>query len=138
MPLHHIFFKAEIRSNTVILLMTIGLRSINYRLDSSLSFTLHIGNITSKAFKILGFIKRVACFSNGFSIKLRYFSLVRFHLNYAGAQIMDSFTGRSLQVENDSYDELNFFVRSLLLLIGCSIFIFNLYFYCIFVYILSN
>lgn len=41
-----------------------------------------MGNITS--LKMLGFINTVTChFSNVFSVKLLYFSLVQYHLNYA-------------------------------------------------------
>jgi ribonucleases P/MRP protein subunit RPP40 len=60
-----------------------SVRDLGVILDSSMKFSSHIGQITSTAMKVLGFVKRFSSDFRDFSVlKLLYCALVRPHLEY--------------------------------------------------------
>lgn len=68
--------------NGTILARENHIKDIGRTLDSKLSFTTHILNISIKAMKVLGFIKRLSIGFSIFTFKRLYCSLVRSILEY--------------------------------------------------------
>lgn len=95
--------------NNVIIKKATSVRDLGIKLDSKMSFNEHIDMITDKAYKQLGFVRRVCTsFKDIDCIKVLYFTFVRSILEYACSIWSPCYTINIERIESIQYKFIKF------------------------------